>query len=325
MKAPLGVDLVCLGEALIDLVADEAGASLADARRFVRAAGGAPANVAVGASRLGVNTGFVGKVGADPFGDHLQAVLMGAGVDTSCLRRDHEHRTGLAFVSLLRGGEREFLFYRHPSADQHLNTLELNDDYLTAARLLHFGTLTLAGGPVREATLHAMNVSGAAGVLRSIDVNLRLDAWPSPAVARREVLAAIKGAEVVKVSEDELAFLAGGIDHAAADKLRHATLRLLVVTRGAAGASYYLGSGARGDVPGFAVEAIDTTGAGDAFVAGLLAGILAEPEALSEPAALRHVVLRANACGALATTQFGAIPALPTGATVDAFLSVRGR
>lgn len=324
MKPPRGLELVCLGEALIDLVADEAGTSLADARRFVRAAGGAPANVAVGASRLGVSTGFVGKVGADPFGDHLETVLLGAGVDTSCLRRDHAHRTGLAFVSLLPGGEREFLFYRQSSADQYLTTEELNDDYLASAKALHFGTLSLAAGPVREATLHAMNVAGAAGVLRSIDVNLRLEAWPSPAVARREVLAGMKGAEVVKLSEDELAFLAGGTDHAAADKVRHATLRLLVVTRGAAGASYYFGSGERGDVPGFAVESIDTTGAGDAFVAGLLAGILAEREALGEPAALRAVLLRANACGALATTQFGAIPALPSKKAVEAFLSVRG-
>lgn len=335
MADGFGVSLVCLGEALIDLVAEDAGVPLAAAERFVRAAGGAPANVAVGAARLGVRSGFVGKVGADPFGDHIVATLQGGGVDTSRVRRDEKARTGLAFVSLGEHGERDFLFYRHPSADQRLSVADLDDDYLRAARVLHFGSLSLAGGPVREATLHAVRVAGEAGALRSFDANLRLDAFRSPAAARRAALTAVASAEVVKVSEDELAFLADGQGEAAARKLVHDALALLVVTHGPRGASYYLGPrralvgepsqvSARGHVPGFPVKPIDTTGAGDAFVAGLLTGLLAAPGSIADPAAIAHIVRMANACGAIATTRLGAIPALPTREQVEAFLAVHG-
>lgn len=318
------VTLVCLGEALVDLVAEDKGVALQDAVRFVRAAGGAPANVAVGAARLGVRAGFVGKVGADAFGDHLEASLRGAGVDTSRMRRDPMHRTGLAFVSLAADGEREFLFYRHPSADQFLAPEELDDDYLAAATVLHLGTLSLVGGPAREASLHALRVAGAARALRSLDVNLRLDAWPGPRQARAGALAALAQCEVVKVSLDELDFLAGGTGTAEAASLLREATRLLVVTHGAAGASYHLPDGRHGHVPGFGVEALDTTGAGDAFVAALLAGLAQDAAALAEPAALRPLLRRANACGALATLRLGAIPALPTAAELGSFLSVHG-
>ncbi len=323
MIKPNAVDVVCLGEALIDLVAEGHEVPLSDAERFVRAAGGAPANVAVGAARLGASAGFVGKVGADPFGDHLVATLAGAGVDTSHMLQDPGHRTGLAFVSLLAGGEREFLFYRHPSADQQLQPSELDEAYLANAKVLHFGTLSLAEEPAREATLRAVHVAGAAGVLRSLDVNLRQGAWPTIAAARRAALAAVALAEVVKVSEEELEFLTGGTDHKAAAKLLHDALELLVVTRGRAGVAYYL-HGASGEVPGFEVAAVDTTGAGDAFVAGMLTGLLETPAALTDPLALESVLRRANACGAIATTRMGAIPALPDALQVAEFLSVRG-
>lgn len=317
------VALVCLGEALIDLVAEEAGVLLKDAARFVRAAGGAPANVAAGAARLGVSSGFVGKVGADAFGSHLEETLAQAGVDTSRLRRDPLHRTGLAFVSLGPSGERDFLFFRHPSADQYLAPEELDEAYLAGARILHIGTLSLVGGPAREATLRALRVAGGAGALRSLDVNLRLDAWPSAARAREVALAAGADVEVVKVSADELEFLAGGVGPAAAAGVMGPATRLVVVTRGAGGADYHLADGRRGSVSGFAVEAIDTTGAGDAFVAGLLAGLSTDPSALADPEALRAVLRRANACGALATLRLGAIPALPSLDELEAFLSVQ--
>ncbi len=318
--------LVCVGEALIDLMAVEADTPLSEAGTFVRAAGGAPANVAVGAARLGVRSAFLGKVGADPFGDHLVATLAAAGVDTGLVARDAEARTGLAFVSRHQG-EREFLFYRSPAADQRLRVAEVDEESIAHADVLHHGSLSLAVSPAREATLHAAAVAGRAGVLRSLDVNLRLDCWSSEGEARRAVLAAAAASEIVKVSEEELDFLAAGEAGTAgkviAGLMGEAT-RLLVVTRGAAGASYYLTANAGlavGHVPGFAVDALDTTGAGDAFVAGLLTGILADRAALTDPTALEAVVRRANACGAIATTRLGAIPALPTAAELTAFLA----
>lgn len=320
--------LVCVGEALIDLMAVEADTPLSEAGTFVRAAGGAPANVAVGAARLGVRSAFLGKVGADPFGDHLVATLAAAGVDTGLVARDAEARTGLAFVSRHQG-EREFLFYRSPAADQRLRVAEVDEESIAHADVLHHGSLSLAVSPAREATLHAAAVAGRAGVLRSLDVNLRLDCWSSEGEARRAVLAAAAASEIVKVSEEELDFLAAGAGAAgAAGKVTAGLMgeatRLLVVTRGAAGASYYLAANAGlavGHVPGFAVDALDTTGAGDAFVAGLLTGILADRAALTDPTTLEAVVRRANACGAIATTRLGAIPALPTAAELTAFLA----
>lgn len=323
MSEATSLDLVCLGEALVDFVAERRGQPLADAETFVRAAGGAPANVAVGAARLGLRVGFIGKVGADPFGDHLEGTLVAAGVDTTGLARDDRHRTGLAFVSLREGGEREFLFYRHPSADQRLAPDDVDEAYVRRARWLHFGTLTLADSPAREATWRAVRLAGAAGITRSLDVNLRLDAWPDPARARRAALSAVQESEVVKVSESELDFLTGDPGDVGAARLRHERLALLVVTRGRAGASYYVGEES-GRVPGFAVDSLDTTGAGDAFVAGLLAGLDAAPAALVDASVAASVIRRANACGALATTKLGAIPALPTAEELAAFLSVRG-
>lgn len=315
--------LVCVGEALIDLVAVETDTPLAEAGTFVRAAGGAPANVAVGAARLGVRSAFLGKVGADPFGDHLVDTLAAAGVDTSLVARDPQARTGLAFVSR-HEGDREFLFYRHPAADQRLRVDEVDAERIRRAEVLHFGSVSLPVSPAREATLHAVAVAGSAGVLRSLDVNLRLEGWGSAGEARAAILAAAATSEVVKVSEEELDFLAGGRDEAGATALLRGATGLLVVTRGAAGASYYLATGdglAAGHVAGFAVAALDTTGAGDAFVAGLLTGILADRNALTDRGALEAVLRRANACGALATTRLGAIPALPTATELAAFLA----
>src|SRR5438046_2443656 len=107
---------VCLGEALIDFVADVAGVSLIECPGFRKAPGGAPGNVAVGLARLGVGAGFLGKVGEDPFGRFLEKTFAEAGVDTRWMRFDPQTRTGLAFVSLMKNGERDFVFFRNPSA-----------------------------------------------------------------------------------------------------------------------------------------------------------------------------------------------------------------
>ena len=110
-------DVVCLGELLIDFVPTVTGTSLIDAPAFKKAPGGAPANVAVGLARLGTSAAFMGKVGDDPFGHFLAQILAEAGVDVGPLRFSDAARTALAFVSLRADGEREFMFYRHPSAD----------------------------------------------------------------------------------------------------------------------------------------------------------------------------------------------------------------
>lgn len=324
----MNTKVVCLGEALIDFVADTAGVSLEECPGFRKAPGGAPGNVAVGLARLGVLASFVGKVGDDPFGRFLRDTFAAAGVDTMPMRLSSEARTGLAFVSLMANGERDFLFYRHPSADMLLRWDEIPEALFADARILHHGSITLIGEPSRTATIVAGAHAREAGCLVSYDVNLRLPLWESEAAAREAIQEGLTGAQIVKVSEEEGEFL---FDTRTAEetaaKLLLAGARLVVVTRGAAGAYCRWWHEERLEelvVPGFPVAAVDTTGAGDGFVAGLLAGIVAEPalEAIP-PERMRSLLTVANAIGALTCTQKGAIPALPTRAELDRFLAAR--
>ena len=324
-------DLVTLGELLVDFIACEPGVEAGEAKTWSAAPGGAPANVAVGAARLGVSTAFLGKVGDDPFGLMLARSLSAEGVDTRSLLFERAARTALAFVSLTEDGERSFHFYRHPSADMLYRPEEVDLAAVRAARILHFGSLGLTGEPSRSATLEALAAAKEADLLITFDPNLRLDLWASPEEARHWILEAIRHAHVVKLSAEELEFLGGTSDIEAGRELAP-ELDLLVVTRGPAGADYLsrADSGTaegtaegtvEGTVEGFATKAIDTTGAGDSFMAALLAGIAADPTLLRRPGALRTTLRRANACAALTVAGRGAIPSLPTLEHLESFLA----
>jgi fructokinase len=318
-------DVVCFGEVLIDFVPTVTPTTLIDAPAFMKAPGGAPANVAVGLARLGVSSAFMGKVGDDAFGHFLVNTLAEAGVDIGPVRFSSEARTALAFVSLRSDGEREFMFYRHPSADMLFAPADVDADVIRNAKLLHYGTISLISEPSRSATLHAIELARDAGCIVSCDPNLRLALWPDRAAARDGLLRAIEHAQVVKLSDDELRFLTGSDDPAAArEQLWHDRLKLLVVTLGSAGCVYFT-TNFDGVVVGFGVEAIDATGAGDGFVAGLVQGVLADRSGLKEEARVRAICRTANAVGALTTTERGAIPALPGRARVDRFLREQER
>lgn len=322
-------EIITLGELLIDFVPTVSGVSLIEAPAFKKAAGGAPANVAVGLAKLGASSGFMGKVGDDAFGRFLADTLAHFGVDVSALRFSSEARTALAFVSLSAEGERDFLFYRHPSADMLYAPEDVDVDYIRRGRLFHFGSISLIGEPSRTATLHAVEMAKLAGLRISYDPNLRLNLWPDAETAKRGMLTGWSHVHYAKVSRDELAFLTGtdpgGLNNlstlaAAARSLWHQDLRLVVVTHGRSGCSYVTADLA-GQVPGFVVDPVDTTGAGDGFVAGLLKGLLDSPRADLAGERLEQVCRCANAVGALTTTERGAIPALPTAEQVAAFMA----
>jgi fructokinase len=314
-------DVVCVGDLLIDLVPTVTGTGLVDAPAFTKAPGGAAANVAVGLARLGVASGFIGKVGDDPFGRLLADTLSAEGVDIAGLRFEPRARTALAFVSLRGDGEREFLFYRHPSADMLFTPEEVDTAAIRAARVLHYDSISLAAEGPRAASLFAADTALAAGLAVSYDVNLRLPLWADAATARTVIMDGLARAHVAKLSDDELAFLTGARDPAAARRaLWHDRLRLLALTRGRDGCTL-LTAGATLDVAAPMVAAVDTTGAGDAFVAGLLAGLAADPDAVADPDRLAAIARFANAAGALTTLARGAIPALPLRADVDALLA----
>lgn len=316
------LDVIACGEMLIDFVATESGVTLAEAPAFKKAAGGAPANVAVGVARLGYRAGFLGQVGEDDFGHFLADTLAAAGVDVAGVRFSPKARTALAFVSLRADGERSFMFYRHPSADMLWRPEDVDAAYAGQTRIFHYGSISLIGEPSRSATLAALEHARRGGALISYDPNLRLALWPSAEAAREGLLAGWGHADIAKVSEEELAFLTGETDEAAAvRKLWHDRLKLFTVTRGAAGSAYFTPH-ANGEVPGFRVNAVDTTGAGDGFLAGLLAGLLDGGLAF-ERENIERALRLGNAVGALTTTQRGAIPALPTRAAVDAFMRIQ--
>ncbi|XP_028768548.1 probable fructokinase-7 [Neltuma alba] len=315
--------VVCFGEMLIDFVPTEAGVSLAEASAFKKAAGGAPANVAVGVSRLGGSSAFVGKVGRDEFGYMLADILKQNNVNIAGVRFDADARTALAFVTLRADGEREFLFFRHPSADMLLHESELDQNLLKQARIFHYGSISLIDEPCKSAHLAAMSIAKRSGAILSYDPNLRLALWPSAEAARKGIMSIWDQADIIKISEDEITFLTGGDDpyddNVVLKKLFHPNLKLLVVTEGSEGCRYYTKE-FRGKVAGVKVKPVDTTGAGDSFVSGLLYNVASDPSIFQDEKKLRKALYFANVCGALTVTQKGAIPALPTKEDVLQFL-----
>ncbi|XP_039066535.1 probable fructokinase-7 [Hibiscus syriacus] len=307
--------VVSFGEFLIDFVPTVGGVSLAEAPAFKKAPGGAPANVAVCVSRLGGTSAFIGKVGDDEFGHMLANILKENNVDNSGMRFDHSARTALAFVTLRADGEREFLFFRHPSADMRLHESELDINLIKQAKIFHFGSISLIEEPCKSAQLAAMNIAKKSGSILSYDPNLRLPLWLSAEAARKGIMSIWDQADLIKVSEDEITFLTEGgdpyDDNLVTKKLFHPNLKLLIVTEGPAGCRYYTKT-FKGRVPGIKVKPVDTTGAGDAFVGGLLSSLASDLNLFEDEKRLREALAFANACGALTVTERGAIPALPT-------------
>ncbi|KAK2965859.1 hypothetical protein RJ640_027146 [Escallonia rubra] len=311
-KSPL---VVCFGELLIDFVPTVTGVSLAEAPGFKKAPGGAPANVAVGIARLGGSAAFIGKVGEDEFGRMLADILKQNNVDNSGMRFDPNARTALAFVTLRADGEREFMFFRNPSADMLLQEAELDTNLIEKASIFHYGSISLIEEPCRSTHLAAMEIAKKAGCILSYDPNLRLALWPSEEAAQKGIMSIWNQADVIKISEEEITFLTGGDDpyddNVVLKKLYHPKLKLLIVTEGPEGCRYYTKE-FHGRVSGIKVVAVDTTGAGDAFVGGLLNILASDPDLYKDEKKLQEALGFANGCGALTVTEKGAIPSLPT-------------
>ncbi|KAI8006661.1 putative fructokinase-7 [Camellia lanceoleosa] len=300
---------------LIDFVPTVGGVSLAEAPAFKKAPGGAPANVAVGIARLGGSSAFIGKVGEDEFGCMLADILKRNKVDNSGMRFDPNARTALAFVTLRADGEREFMFFRNPSADMLLSESELDVNLIKQARIFHYGSISLIEEPCRSTHLAAIAIAKESGCVLSYDPNLRLPLWPSAEAARKGIMSIWDQADVIKISEEEISFLTGGDDpyddNVVLEELFHPNLKLLLVTEGSEGCRYYTKQ-FKGRVPGVKVKAVDTTGAGDAFVGGILNSLVSNVNLYQDEKQLREALLFANACGALTVTEKGAIPSLPT-------------
>ncbi len=316
------MDIVCLGELLIDMFPAETGRRLTEVSAFFPKPGGAPANVAAAAARLNRQSAFIGKVGDDAFGRFLIATLDKEGVETRGMRVAAEARTTMAFIAKPDAYSAEFVFYRNPGADMLLRADELDSDLLAATKALHIGSISLINEPSRSATQEAVRQAKAGGALISFDVNYRPSLWPQPEEAVAVIEQMLPAADVVKVNEEELELLSGTRDlRQGSGKLLAKGPSLCVVTLGAEG-SYFHSALGDGRVPPFVVETVDAVGCGDAFTAGLLTRLTGYKDwhdALA-PAQMSENLRYANAVGALTALTRGVIPALPTAAAVDKFL-----
>lgn len=308
--------LVALGEALVDISPHTPGASLADGGLLEPHPGGAPANVAVAAARLGVASAFLGAIGSDPLGGLVHRALTASGVDASGTTTVATP-TAVAFVAVAEDGEREFIFYGRPAAHDQLTTATVDAYFvrqpLTTNDVLHLSSNCLTREPARRASLHAVDLACASGATVSFDINLRPALWDGE--SREQVLEVLRPvldrAQIVKLSLDELDFYTGQRSHAAAQTLATDLLAraasCVAVTLGPQGAWYFTRTHA-GSVPGFAVTAVDTTGAGDAFTAAVIAATLRNPAVWQELEATESALYDACAYAALSTTRQGGIP-----------------
>jgi fructokinase len=321
LKTTEQLDVVSLGEALVDFLPDRRGRRVREVTRWHPCLGGAPANVTVGLSRLGARAALVGVVGEDEFGHFLKDHLRREGVDVSAVRQTREGRTGLGFVSLTTAGERSFTFYRMQAAETFLDRRDTRGAAAAAllrrAKVLHVGTNSLVQPRARAAVLEALRAARRAGRLTSTDPNLRLAVWKDPSVLRRLLQVLVRECAIVKLSHEELDFVAGTRSpRRALDWLETRGVLLGVVTLGAQGALLRF----RGEtlaVPAPRVKVVDTTGAGDGFTAGLLFGLTRQYGTRAGLAGGDAQAVAGHACfgclvGSRVVTRLGAVAGLPT-------------
>lgn len=306
-------NVFCVGELLIDFVGENQGSDLSKAVQFTKKAGGAPANVACAVSKLGGKSIYIGCVGNDPFGDFLIDILKDNNVDVSLTQRSDTFTT-LAFVSIADDGERDFVFSR--GADKEL-TYDSSIKKAMKSNVVHFGSATaLLGGSLEESYSHFLFDALCCDVFVSFDPNYRYHLWKDDEETFvKKCMPYIEKSHLCKFSEEEALLLSGedSIEKACI-ALHKIGAKLITITLGKKG-TYVSTEKKQANIPSISVEPVDTTGAGDAFIGSLLYQISALnnfKRIFNEPELLFKMVEQANKVGAITTTKFGAIAALPT-------------
>ena len=307
-------DILTLGELLIDLTqsgSDENGNGV-----FVAYPGGAPANVAVAASRLGASVGFIGKVGDDSFGHGLAETLKKDGVDVRGLYYDDRVPTTMAIVSVEAAGERAFSFYRDPGADTQLTADEAVAamERMGVPLLFHVGSLSLTDEPSREACMTAVQAAWDAGARISYDPNYREALWDSEEHAIEMMKSLLPYTDILKVSDEEMVMLTGTDDFEKGSKaLADAGPSLVMVTLGGDGVFVRYGEDTC-RIAGHSVEVADTNGAGDTFAGAILTKLAERYKAGKGSPEWEDVieyVRYANKAASITCSRHGAIPAMP--------------
>jgi len=316
-KAPV---IVSMGEALMDFVAHETGVELGRASTFHKRPGGAAANVAVALTRLGIRSRFVTKVGDDPFGRCMLRVLGDEGVDLQYVKVSRRWPTGLVFVALDEDRTPSFSFFGDPSADMMMTEDEIEPEMMKEAAFMHAGTVSMVRPQSRAATFKLMELAREAGAKISFDPNLRLHLWKDHSLAKDLSIKTASMAQLVKLGRDELEFITGASrPEQGAASIRELGPDVVVVTMGKDGA-YFACDRGEGEVPAIKVEAVDTTGSGDGFAAGLLAELVGLDHWPPGRDELEAAVRFGSAVGALVATEVGAMSALPDRSRVLEFL-----
>lgn len=315
--------VLCLGEILFDCLADQLGRSLEQVESWTPYPGGAPANVACALVKLGTPAGFVGCVGKDEAGDKLVQLLQEEGVDITGVQRDSTATTRQVYVVRSESGDRSFAgFVNHDTtefADTRLQASGLPIQLFEAADLLILGTLELAYPDSRASIVRALQLAEQYDLKILLDVNWRPVFWPNPDTARQTIQEIFKRIDFLKLSEEEAEWLFDTTDPGAIN-YRLDSVEGVLVTAGERGCAYCLGEN-EGKLPAFSVTVVDTTGAGDGFMAGFIHQLSQlSIKSLADPQTARRVVTYASAVGALTTMKPGAIAAQPTAADVEAFL-----
>ena len=302
-------DITTVGEVLIDLT--QTGTSHTGVPLFAANPGGAPANVAVAASRLGASAAFIGKTGRDQFGAYLRRVLEENHVDCAGLRTASQPTT-MAIVSVDSTGERSFSFVR--GADCELSPDEINASAIGRSKFLHFGSVSLTRGIARSGTIFAARTARQSGTLVSYDPNYRPALWRNEAEAIEWMRVPLPLVDVIKLSEEELPLLTGSDDLEEGSRLlAEQGVSLVLVTLGGAG-SFCRWQGERLTVPGVSVKVADTNGAGDTFLGAVLSRLSLRGDRPLEnltAAELKDILDFANRAAALTCSRSGAIPAMP--------------
>lgn len=316
-------DVVALGELLIDFTLN--GESTQGNPMFEGNPGGAPCNVLSILQKLDKKTAFIGKVGKDQFGVQLRETIEQVGICSEYLMEDEEVHTTLAFVHTFPNGDRDFSFYRNPGADMMLKAEEVTKEMVTSGKIFHYGTLSMTHPEVREATLKALDYAKEAGMIISLDPNLRPPLWESLDLAKEQMLAAISKCDILKISDNEIQFLSGKEDYDEGIAWLRETYQipLVCLTMGPDGSRAYY-KDLRVEVAGFAQEhVVDTTGAGDTFCGSVLNYIVENGlEDLTE-AQLKEMLTFANAAASLVTTKKGAIRSMPEKEQVEELIRSR--
>lgn len=317
------LDVVALGELLIDFTQN--GISEQGNDLFECNPGGAPCNVLALLAKMGKKTAFIGKVGADMFGNLLKERVANEGIDLSALVTTKEINTTVAFVKLAEDGERDFSFYRNPGADMSLNKDEIRKDIISDAKIFHFGSLSMTDEGVEEATRFAIQTAKESGCLLSFDPNIRESLWSSLDLAKEKITYGLEQCDILKISDKEIEFMTGEPDVPRGMEilLKKYHPKIAFATVGKEGSiAYYKGSCIY--EKGFENKnTIDTTGAGDTFMGCALNYLLEHDIDSLEEENLRELLQISNAAASLITTKKGALCVMPSPEEIKEFLTSR--